>query len=141
VVSFIGKSDLSWAYYTTTTPDAKGSELWDGRKRMGLGRADSRGSQSEYLARLTAAEASTTDSNPHVGSVCVVSVNRAPLLAPAALGHTNIKMTSTYLNATDTGVKEAFKKFEAKRRHLNLKVVGSTPLRRLRRSDVASVDS
>jgi hypothetical protein len=42
------------------------------------------------------------------------------------LGHTNIKMTSTYLNATDAGVKGAFKKLEAKRRPLNLKVVGST---------------
>jgi integrase len=34
----------------------------------------------------------------------------------ATLGHTNIKMTSTYLNATTQGVKQAFKKLEAKRR-------------------------
>jgi len=31
----------------------------------------------------------------------------------ATPGHTNIKMTSTYLNATTQGVKQAFKKLEA----------------------------
>lgn len=41
----------------------------------------------------------------------------------ATLGHTNIKMTSTYLNATTQGVKQAFKKLEAKRRRQGLKVV------------------
>jgi hypothetical protein len=41
----------------------------------------------------------------------------------ATLGHTNIKMTSTYLNATTHGVKGAFKKLEAERRRKNLKVV------------------
>jgi integrase len=41
----------------------------------------------------------------------------------ATLGHTNIKMTSTYLNATTQGVKGAFKKLEAKRRRRNLRVV------------------
>lgn len=34
----------------------------------------------------------------------------------ATLGHTNMKMTSTYVNATTQGVKQAFKKLEAKRR-------------------------
>lgn len=42
----------------------------------------------------------------------------------ATLGHTNIKMTSTYLNATTKGVQEAFKKLEAKRRRRSLRVVG-----------------
>ena len=32
----------------------------------------------------------------------------------ATLGHTNITMTSTYLSATTQGVKQAFKKLEAK---------------------------
>lgn len=41
----------------------------------------------------------------------------------ATLGHTNIKMTRTYLNATTQGVKQAFKKLEAKRRRQGLKVV------------------
>ena len=41
----------------------------------------------------------------------------------ATLGHTNITMTSTYLNATTQGVKQAFKKLEAKRRRQRLKVV------------------
>jgi len=41
----------------------------------------------------------------------------------ATLGHTNIKMTSTYLNATTQGIKQAFKKLEAKRRRRNLHVV------------------
>ena len=41
----------------------------------------------------------------------------------ATLGHTNIKMTSTYLNATTQGVKQAFKKLEAKRRRQNIKVL------------------
>lgn len=41
----------------------------------------------------------------------------------ATLGHTNIKMTSTYLNATTKGVKGAFKKLESKRRRQNLRVV------------------
>jgi integrase len=41
----------------------------------------------------------------------------------ATLGHTNIKMTSTYLNATTQGVKQAFKKLEAKRRRNGLRVV------------------
>jgi integrase len=41
----------------------------------------------------------------------------------ATLGHTNIKMTSTYLKATTQGVKQAFKKLEAKRRRQGLKVV------------------
>lgn len=41
----------------------------------------------------------------------------------ATLGHTNIKMTSTYLNATTQGVKQASKKLEAKRRRQSLEVV------------------
>jgi integrase len=41
----------------------------------------------------------------------------------ATLGHSNIKMTSTYLNATTQGVKQAFKKLEAKRRRRNMRVV------------------
>jgi len=41
----------------------------------------------------------------------------------ATLGHTNIKMTSTYLNATTKGVKGAFKKLESKRCRQNLRVV------------------
>jgi integrase len=41
----------------------------------------------------------------------------------AALGHTNITMTSTYLNASVRGVKQAFKKLEVKRRRKNLRVV------------------
>jgi integrase len=41
----------------------------------------------------------------------------------ATLGHTNITMTSTYLNATTQGVKQAFKKLEAKRRRQRLTVV------------------
>ena len=41
----------------------------------------------------------------------------------ATLGHTNIKMTSTYLHATTQGVKLAFKKLEAKRRRQSIKVV------------------
>ena len=41
----------------------------------------------------------------------------------ATLGHTNITMTSTYLNATTKGVKQAFKKLEAKRRRQCLTVV------------------
>ena len=41
----------------------------------------------------------------------------------ATLGHTNIKMTSTYLNATAQGVKRAFKKLEAERRRQNMEVV------------------
>jgi hypothetical protein len=41
----------------------------------------------------------------------------------ATLGHTNIKMTNTYLNATTQGVKQAFKKLEAKRRRQSIKVV------------------
>ena len=41
----------------------------------------------------------------------------------ATLGHTNIKMTSTYLNVTTQGVKQAFKKLEAKRRRQSIKVV------------------
>jgi len=41
----------------------------------------------------------------------------------ATLGHTNIKMTSTYLNATTRRIKQAFKKLEAKRRRRNLHVV------------------
>lgn len=41
----------------------------------------------------------------------------------ATLGHTNITMTSTYLNATTRGVKQAFKKLEAKRRRQSLRVV------------------
>ena len=45
----------------------------------------------------------------------------------ATLGHTNIKMTSTYLSATTQRVKQAFKKLEAKRRRLNLKVVRRGP--------------
>ena len=40
----------------------------------------------------------------------------------ATLGHTNIKMTSTYSNATTQGVKQAFKKLEAKRRRRNIKI-------------------
>jgi hypothetical protein len=36
-------------------------------------------------------------------------------------------MTSTYLNATTQCVKQAFKKLEAKRRGLNLKVVRRGP--------------
>jgi integrase len=42
----------------------------------------------------------------------------------AALGHTNIKMTSTYLNATQQGVKHAFDKLEAKRRRDGIRLVG-----------------
>jgi MinD superfamily P-loop ATPase len=42
----------------------------------------------------------------------------------ATLGHTNIELTSTCLNATTQGVKQAFKKLEAKRRRQGLKVVG-----------------
>ncbi len=44
----------------------------------------------------------------------------------ATLGHTNIKivkMTSADLNATTRGVKQAFKKLEAKGRRQNLTVV------------------
>ena len=41
----------------------------------------------------------------------------------ATLGHTNITMTSTYLNATTKGVKQAFKKLEGKRRRQRLRVV------------------
>ena len=40
----------------------------------------------------------------------------------ATLGHTNVKMTSTHLNATTQGIKQAFKKLEAKRRRQNIKV-------------------
>jgi integrase len=45
----------------------------------------------------------------------------------AALGHTNIKMTSTYLNATLEGVRQAFRKLESKRRRQHLKVVRRGP--------------
>ena len=41
----------------------------------------------------------------------------------ATLGHTNIKMTSTYLNATTQGVRQAFKKLEAQRRRQHIKVL------------------
>ena len=45
----------------------------------------------------------------------------------ATLGHTNITMTSTYLNATTQGVRGAFKKLEAKPRRQRLKVVRRGP--------------
>ncbi len=48
----------------------------------------------------------------------------------ATLGHTNIKMTSTYLNATTQGVKQTFKKLEAKRRRQSIKVVRSPQMAR-----------
>jgi hypothetical protein len=41
----------------------------------------------------------------------------------ATLGHSNIKMTSVYLNATDVGVAQAFTKLESKRRRAALRVV------------------
>ncbi len=41
----------------------------------------------------------------------------------ATLGHTNITMTSTYFDATTRGVKQAFKKLEAKRRRQSMRVV------------------
>jgi site-specific recombinase XerD len=41
----------------------------------------------------------------------------------ATLGHTNITMTSTYLNATRQGVKQALKKLEAKRLRQSIRVV------------------
>ena len=42
----------------------------------------------------------------------------------ATLGHTNIRMTSTYLNAQESGIQDAFSKLAAKRRRKNLRVVG-----------------
>jgi integrase len=42
----------------------------------------------------------------------------------ATLGHTNIRMTSTYLNAQEAGIQDAFAKLAAKRRRKNLRVVG-----------------
>jgi integrase len=41
----------------------------------------------------------------------------------AILGHTTLAMTGRYLNATEKGVGEAFKKLEAKRRRAKLKIV------------------
>jgi integrase len=42
----------------------------------------------------------------------------------ATLGHTNIRMTSTHLNAQEAGIQYAFAKLAAKRRRENLRVVG-----------------
>jgi site-specific recombinase XerD len=39
------------------------------------------------------------------------------------LGHTTLAMTGRYLNATQIGVKNAFKKLDAKRRRARLKAV------------------
>jgi len=41
----------------------------------------------------------------------------------AILGHTTLAMTGRYLNATEKGIGEAFKRLEAKRRRSKLKIV------------------